>query len=162
VSFDLPIALGLLAATGALEPERLEALLIAGELTLDGGIHPVRGVLPMALAARRRGLAACLLPPGSAAEAAAVEGVAAFPVASLAEAVAFLRGELALERRAIDAAALLAAARCDETDFAEVRGQPHAKRAFEIAAAGGHNVLMLGTIPSGERSRFVLSVGTRS
>jgi magnesium chelatase family protein len=91
-----------------------------------------------------------------------VEGIAAYPAASLAEAVGFLRGELALERRAIDAAGLLAAARCDEADFADVRGQPHAKRAFEIAAAGGHNVLMLGTIPSGERSRFVLSVGTRS
>jgi magnesium chelatase family protein len=150
----------LLAATGAVKRARLDGLLIVGELTLDGGIHAARGVLPMALAARRKGLAGCLLAPGSVAEAAVVEGLAAYPVASLAEAASFLNGTLALEPRTI-AAGLLAAARCDEVDFAEVRGQPHAKRAFEIAAAGGHNVLMLGTIPSEPESRFVLSVATR-
>jgi magnesium chelatase family protein len=110
-SFDLPIALGLLAATGAVTRERLDEFLVAGELTLDGRIHPVRGVLPMALAAQRARLDGCLLAPASAAEAAVVDGLAAYPVGTLAEAAAFLDGRLALERRVVDAAELLAATR---------------------------------------------------
>jgi magnesium chelatase family protein len=90
VSFDLPIALGLLAATAGLPRERLGGLLVAGELALDGTIHPVRGVLPTALAARRARLGGALLPPGNAREAAVIEGLAVYPVTSLAEATAFL------------------------------------------------------------------------
>jgi magnesium chelatase family protein len=150
VSFDLPIALGLLAATGALAPERLEGFLVAGELGLDGAIRPVRGVLPMAQAAVRGRLAGCLLAAGNAGEAAVLEDLAAFPVDSLAEAAAFLRGERSLEPVRVDPARLLTGARTDDADFADVRGQAHAKRALEIAAAGGHNVLMLGPPGAGK------------
>lgn len=149
-SFDLPIALGILAATGAVQPERLGHLLVAGELALDGVIHPVRGVLPMALAARRAELEGGLLAPGNAAEAAVLDGFGAYPVASLAEAVAFLNGERRVTPAEVDGGRLLGAAPPDEVDLAEVRGQAHAKRGLEIAAAGGHNLLLVGPPGTGK------------
>jgi magnesium chelatase family protein len=149
-SFDLAIALGLLAARAAVKRERLSQFLVAGELALDGSIHPVRGVLPMALLAARTRLGGCLLAPGNATEAAVVSGLRVYPVASLAEAAAFLNGEREVEPVQVNGEELLAAASSDEVDFADIRGQSLAKRALEIAAAGGHAVRLTGPPGTGK------------
>jgi magnesium chelatase family protein len=145
-SFDLPIALGILSATGLLKP-RDEPFAVVGELALDGQIQPVRGTLAVALACRRRGIGTLLVPAGNRAESAAVDGVRAVGAATLREAVALLNGEVtetvAPAPPSTDGAA-------DDIDFLDVRGQRHAKRALEIAAAGAHNVLLLGSPGTGK------------
>ncbi len=146
-SFDLPIALGVLAATGAIERRHVTDLLLVGELSLDGSILPARGVLPMAIAARREGLRGMLLPRANAAEALAVGGLRVYPLDTLADAVAALT---APDRaNSIVAAAPIRAPAADP-DLADVRGQALARRALEIAAAGGHHLLLVGPPGTGK------------
>jgi len=149
-AYDLPMAVGILAAEGIVEKEKLDDYLLIGELSLDGSVKPVRGALPIAMAAKKEKVKGLILPQQNACEAAVVSEVEVLGVRDLPQVVEFLNGSLALTPSSVDLGDLFNQHSQYNADFNDVKGQQHVKRALEVAAAGGHNVILVGPPGSGK------------
>jgi magnesium chelatase family protein len=150
-AYDLPIAVCVLKASGQLTSEKLDQYLIMGELALDGTLRPIKGVLPIAIQAAKEGFKGFVLPVDNAREAAIVGGLEVFPVSSLREAVNFLENKISIQPLQVNVGEVFASKlNYYDTDFKDVQGQENIKRALEIAAAGGHNVIMIGPPGAGK------------
>lgn len=150
-SYDLPLAIGILAANETVKTDLLEQYIIMGELSLDGSLHPVKGVLPIAIMAKERGFKGCILPKENCREAAVIEDLEVFGAENLVEVIDFLNGVGELDRVTVDLdKEFNSQTETFDIDFSDVKGQDSVKRAMEVAAAGGHNIIMVGPPGAGK------------
>lgn len=150
-SYDLPLAIGILAANETVKTDLLEQYIIMGELSLDGSLHPVKGVLPIAIMAKERGFKGCILPKENCREAAVIEDLEVFGAENLVEVIDFLNGVGELDRVTVNLdKEFNSQTETFDIDFSDVKGQDSVKRAMEVAAAGGHNIIMVGPPGAGK------------
>lgn len=165
-AYDLPLAIGILAGAEQISSEKLSQYMLMGELSLDGTLNPIKGALPIAIKAREEGFKGLILPQQNAREAAVVNNLDVYGVTNIKDVILFMEGKQDLDPTIVDTRKeFYAKQQLFEYDFSEVRGQENVKRALEVAAAGGHNLLMIGPreaenpcLPKGFRPFYLLSL----